>query len=259
MEKQQAPKMRIVFRNCDGGLVSDRLVTQNLELSTGATEQHDGPITLEATFRDQSDAEGLINYIKQLTGKLPLSQKRTYTPTNNRNPMNDSYYMKFLTELSRVKNQELLIDELRKMGYFFYTMDHLRDLGVPIILKENHEKYQFMVRRIKEAKDPANDKLDTNLIFGIKILGKHFDKVQIYYRKPESQSVDITYQSTMKLTWPENTKMNFKKVVASWKFPNYMSFDERRKWRQEHAKLERNPALKPTKFYLRHKPDVQAI
>ena len=258
------PKMRITKRNLETHMIeADRLVDQASALNDGAEEMEGYYVTLEVTIFDKVSAELAVNYIKQITGDLPSFLRKAPIKTTQKENgglfMNDSY-QKFIKELSSTKDQEALINNLRDLGYHFYSTDHLVELGFAIsFADEKHEKYQWMVKRLKEAKDPVNDKLDKNLIIGIKIAGKHFEKVHFYYRNPQSAELFLKLHSTAKIAWPEQHHINFKKMKVTLRFPQYMTYDDRRRWRTEHEKLKRNPNYKPSKLYLKYKAEVEEI
>lgn len=252
------PKMRIIGRDENGSIVNDRLVDQAIELSQGCKEKFNGPVTLEVTLGHKDTLPALIEYLRQLNGAIPLSEKTTtYIPKSKTVIMAHDAYQQFIRELGEFKDQEKLIEYLRSFGFNFYTNQHLEDLGIKINLKEKHDRYQFMVKRVKATKDPLTEKLDTHVVVGIKVIGNHFDKVHVYYRNPEMEQEDtLVYHSLIRMPWPENHTINFKKAKIGWKFPKHMGMEDRKKWRKEQAMLERYPERKASKFYDRWKPDV---
>lgn len=256
--------MRITKRDSQTHIIqSDRLVDQMTELNNGGEEAENYYVTLEITIFDQSSAQLAKTYIDQITGDLPSFFRNS--PTNNKGqkiagPLMHDNYMELISEISKLKNQEVLIEKLRGMGYFFYATDHLIELGLPIQIERDLDtKYQWLVKRTKEAKDPQNDKIDSNFIVGVKIVGKKFEKVLVYYRNPQSPDLFLKRQPPIKMSWPEEPQINYKKIKVTLKFPSVMTHDDRKKWRNENEKVKRNPNYVPTKFYERWKPDIEEL
>lgn len=254
------PKMRITMRNPQGLLISDRLVDQRLELNTGARETHSGGIlTLEFSVVTREDAEMVKAYLQQLMGELPTAEKKKYsTSTVKEKVMGLDQYKTFITEATK-KTQDLVMEHLRTFGFKFYTLDHLQDLGIELNLRDKHDAYQFMVKELKAAKNPLNDKLDTNLVFAIKLIGEHRDRIHIYMKDPIDGPKPLEYVRTLNIPWPEGHNINFKKLKIGWKFPKWMTHGERKKWRVENDKLMKNPELKPSKFHARWAPDITKL
>lgn len=252
------PKMRIIGRNLEGIITSDRLVDQALELNSGCKDNFEGPVTLEITLGHKDTLPALIEYLRQLNGQIPLSEKATtYIPKSKIVIMAHEAYEAFIRDLTQIKDQVKLIEYLRPLGFNFYTDQHLEDLGIKINLKEKHNRYQFMLKRVKETKDPLTEKLDEHLAIAIKVVGNHVDKIHFYYKNPENPSQEaLEHIKLIKMPWPDNHTINFKKAKIGYKFPKHMHMDDRQKWRREHAILERYPDKKPSKFYTRWQPDV---
>lgn len=164
-------------------------------------------------------------------------------------------YMAFLIELKISKNQEVLMETLRTMGYHFYTLEHLNELGVKLKPKPQHLKRQWMAKRVFNFQG-KEEKLDPDLVFGIRLLGDAVDTVKIYYN---AHNKGLEFYTSWNIPWPNNHKVNFKKPKIKWKFPKPMSHDERKKWRKEHFILLKDPTKIPTDFYKQWKPDIQAL
>lgn len=253
------PKLRIKLLSPELVPISDRLVDQTLELTTGPKETHQGAFCLETTLVDKNDIKNLITYLNKLTGNLPISQtqKKKYEKATNelQGMVTAEPYVELLeTAKSKSKNQVDFIEFLRGYDFRFITFQHVEELAgdkFPIELNPKHEKYQFMVRMLKKAKDPKNDRYDPQLILGIKLTDPHVPQIKVYlYGK---------FKESFSLDWPNDHKVNFKKTEAMWKFPPYMTLDERKNWRTEHFKLERLPDLKATKFYNRWAPHITML
>ena len=249
---------------------SDRLVENNLEFLNGPKEKWDGPIGISIVLENKQEAEGLITYLQQLALDLPISEKAKKTTERKiqstslleQEPLQELLNHAFLKN----KNQEDLIQYLRNLNFVFITQDHLKDIndkqGTPWELKRitkpkvkgfktPHENWQFMVRQLKLAKDPKNDKYDTQLALGIKLVGNRFPKVHIYlYGK---------YSETKELHWANAKEINFKVKQKFYKFNEAMTYEDRAKWRLEDRKMQAEPGLEPSKFYLRWKDYVTIL
>lgn len=248
---QQDSKMRIKLYNADG-LYSDRLTEQLTELRIGPKFKHEGPITIEVNLSDKEEAEKVIQYIKLLTGFLPIENKSKKVKLSqgtieldNSEPLEDLMN----AALQSSEYQESLIIFLRKQGFQFIDSSVITEL-VPELkskleLKPLHEGYQFMVRMVKEAKDPRKDKWDYRLLFGIKIVGDKTSKVVVY--------LFGKFNTKKLIPWKKANKVNFKKVDRVMVFPDHMDYDDRKKWRVEHVRIinsiMQGKPLTPTKFY----------
>lgn len=258
-------KMRIkIFDKDTGGLLSDRLVEQSTELNTGPQYSLPGPYTLEFNLTNQEDVTGMIEYINKLRGELPIAPKtakKSSTAKKLNEMLNDKEPLLDLikTVEAKAKTQEQLIAILREYNFMFVSQDIVQDIATPeqITLREKDVQagYQYMVRRIKEAKDPAKDRFDWRLTFGIKIIGEQMQLVQVYLWGKRDHYI--------KLGW-EKKNINFKKVEQFSSFPEPMTYDERKRWRLEHRKWDKateggkNPEkFETSKFYNRWKPYIK--
>lgn len=239
----------------DGEMISDRLVTQTTEFYTGPKETHDGPMRIEFTIDEKKDAEQAIEYLQQLMGKLPI---KTISKPRGRSPIKDEYQgedkfevFKKTQEDPKVKNQDDLINVLREMSFIFMTSDYLKHF-IPedyTIKKAHLEKYQWLIRRIREAKTPINDKFDPQILLGVDIMSKERSNKMVLYAYG-------TFKESIRLPIPEKKPLTFGKTNLM-KFPMYMNEEERLKWGTEHRALLNDPNKKPSKFYLRWFKDVR--
>lgn len=245
-----ANKMRIQLIK-DGIPVSDRLVDQKLEFYNGPKEKHDGPIRIEFVFESSADTEGAIDYIKKLTGLVPIEQKagKPGRPSESAVEFTSESRQILLQEAIKAgDDQDKFITFLRTRDFVFITGEHLSKL-VPegYKIKERHLKdYEWLLRRTKMAKDPRADKFDVSFLLGIKILSDRSNKVLIY--------MNGEFTENLKLEVPKKA-FNFKQTNLI-KFPHYMTYEEREKWGIEHRQLMSNPSKKPSKFYQRWEKDV---
>ena len=238
------PKMRVSLLDENLVKVSDRLVSMDTELVNGPIEKHKGPITLEFTLRDQSAVSALGIYLDKLIGDLPLPEKKVYKASKKVSTLLDEEPLKeFIKDIKiKIKNIDSLITYLRDKGFVFVTGQFLEDFGIPFNKHKADTEKQFMVRRLKEAKDPKNDKYDPQLIFSLRFMGIKKGGVRIYLYGEQHERLE--------LEWLEKSDFNFKKVKLT-KFPPYMIKEEREKYRFEERKYKANPELERSKFWNR--------
>lgn len=235
--------------------VSDRLVSFSTEMAAGPKETHDGPFRLDVTLLSDEDTEQLMAYLKQLKGKMPIVDKQPKI-TKTTNLEKDSMSKIIDTALDK-KTIDDMVTYLRDMNFAFFTHEHLKTItdknGWAFDLKDpKHEKYQFMARVLRLAKDPKNDKIDPTIFFGIKLLGKRVDKIQVY--------VSGKHSSMVKMKWSDSSNINFKVKEKFYKFPEPMSYEERSKWRAEDRKVHTsNGEYEGTPFYQKWAPFVKRL
>jgi len=164
-------------------------------------------------------------------------------------------YIAFLSELKISKNQEVLMETLRTRGYHLYTLEHINELGVKLKPLKQHRKRQWMGKRVFNF-NSSEEKLDPDLVFGIRFLGDAIDTVKIYYNKNGN---GLEFYKSWTIPWPNNHKVNFKKPKIKWKFPKTIDHHERKKWRKEHFELIKNPDKIPSEFYTTWKPEIQFL
>lgn len=248
-----APKMRIMLLDENLVTQSDRLIDQSFELKNGPKEKHEGPVRVELTLTSKGETEEAIAWLSRLSGKLPLIEKTV--GKRGRKPglpkLLDKEPIKELMHeaLAKGTDQTKLVAFLREKGFVFLTAQRIKDFKIPIEFKSPlHEKYQFLVRQTKKAKDIKNDKFDPQLAFGIRLIGGPSDKVLIYLYGKHLKTVDIKA--------PKKIDANIK-PQRFLVFPHYMTEDERIRFSQENAKLKSMPDLAKSKFYLRWEPHVK--
>lgn len=252
-------KMRIKLYDEKESLLSDRLVEQKTEFSVGPKQEHKGPLSIEANLRVQSDIDSLITYLKKLKGDLPIGEvklKPAAKAKNIQNMLSEKEPLKDLlnTMLAKCKTQEKVFEFLKEYQFTFLTSDILEHVDKELFeLNPKHAKYQFLVRLVKEAKDPKNDKFDFRLAIGMKILGKKRDRILIYQWGK--------YKKRVEIPWANKEDINFKKVVKLLIFPDWLSYEERKRWRAEHRKFEnniqKNPEYRGTDWYHKWKPYIK--
>jgi len=240
-------KLRLQLYDKEMNQISDRLIGQNLELISGPKEIHKGPLKIEVCLFTQEDIEKFILYLKKLTGNIPLTEKIKKIK-NLKIEINEDRE-KIISELIKTTfTQDDLINALRTRGFKFLTPDYIEDLELSFKIKEGDEKFQFMMRPLKEAKNPQNNKFDPSLAFGFKLIGDKISKFNVYlFGGKEIKAYEKK--------WKKDSNFTFKSTDMI-KFPQYMIAEERIKWRKEHFDLLRDPKKTPSKNYLRWKDDV---
>lgn len=250
----------------------DRLIESAVEFRQGPKEVLEGPIRIDMLLSDSDEVEGLITYLQKLQGKLPLSEKKTRSSIKPTQPLaQDSIKQLLYQVFDKNKDQESLIENLRQLNFVFVTTDHLKDIAQknewPLNFKSKqkvdkdgnklkgrvilHQDYQWMLRILKVAKTPANDKYDPQVFFGIKLIGDKYPKVLIYELGE--------YKETKELHWKDAAEVQFKVKEKFYKFPEPMSYEERAKWRAEDRKVLFGDNYEGSAFYHKWKQYVTIL
>jgi len=245
-------KVRIMLFDEEGRLVKDKLLDQDTEFYKGPGVKHTGPFRMEFTLEDQNDVEKVIKYISQLVGTLPLPEKKSKT-LSKAGPIVPEFREKLADILTRYQgNQDEFIRALREEhGFVFLTWDHIQTIehADTIDMQSNHgAKYEWMVKRLKLAKNPKADKYDLMLLIGIKLMNERHERVVIYLNGEHYKNVNIPV--------PEKPRETIKKTDLM-KFPAAMIEEERDKFRFELRALQMNPEKEITKFFKRWRPFVE--
>lgn len=240
-------KIRVQLFDEESRLISDKLYKQGSELISGPKFTHKGPMRIEITMDNQEDIERAITYIKKLSGMLPLEAKKEKKKVGKIESDSDDYIESMMDMITECKDQDELISNLRNQGFVFVTRDLLHNMER--FEKVNWEeedwrtdKYQYMVRLIKESKNPMLDKFDPTLIVGIKIYKKRSDEVKFYKFGELTNNLDIPVPGKAKESFTTQ-KLHI--------FPEFMSEKEKERFRREYRDMERDPDKEPTPFYLR--------
>lgn len=235
------------------GMKSERLVQQAPEFTIGPKEKHTGVFRIQFTLETKNEIEGAIDYLKKLALDAPLKETgvRGRTPLSKTNNTLDNSFEILLEDAKKAANgnQDKFIDYLRGLDFVFLSSDNLK-LKIPKTykVKQKHlDKYQWLIKRSRKAKDPRNDRYDPQLFIGISIFGGRDRKMVVYLYNKLSKSLFIDVPSKKAIDY---TKTNLIK------YPHYMNEEERLKWGIEHRILLNNPEKKPSKFYLRWVKDV---
>ena len=245
-------KIRVQLFDEESRLISDKLYKQGSELISGPKFTHNGPMRIEITMDNQEDIERAITYIKKLSGMLPLEAKKEKKKVGKIESDSDDYIESMMDMITECKDQDELISNLRNQGFVFVTRDLLHNMER--FEKVNWEeedwrtdKYQYMVRLIKESKNPMLDKFDPTLIVGIKIYKKR-SEVKFYKFGELTNNLDIPVPGKAKESFTTQ-KLHI--------FPEFMSEKEKERFRREYRDMERDPEKEPTPFYLRWHKWVQ--
>jgi hypothetical protein len=244
-------KMRIKSLDSNLIVLKDRLVDQDTEFYNGPSEKHKGPISMEITLRDQTDINSFKSYLDKFLGDLPIPEKikKSKTPEVDIEPI-----VQVIKEVKEFKIQDEVIKYLRERGFKFVTAQFIldREIGTEIPCAKGTEqsahedKFQYMIRLLKEGKDPKADKYDPQLVIALDFIGKPgVFKIYTYGK----------FSEKITLPWAKKSSINFKKI-AHLRFPHFMVQDERDRYSLEIRKMKLNPELKPTKFFERWKPAV---
>jgi len=245
-------KLRIQLFDEEGRLMDDRQVSQAPELTKGPIASHEGLFRIEFTLDCKDDVEKIKTYLDQLMGSLPLGSKKERKKSLKLpgDPQQREDLLKEIIENS--EDQDVLIQALRLQGFRFMMYDFLETFDFPaLVIKDRHkEKYQWMLLCTREAKNPAADKYDPMLVFGIQLLPDHDERIIVY--------LNGEFYKSYKVPIPEKPKEVFKKTSMT-KFPHYMIEKEREKFRFELRVLEANPEREPSTFFIRWRPYVENI
>lgn len=241
-------RIRVQLFDEESRLISDKLYKQGSEFTTGPKFTHNGPMRIEVTMDNQEDVEKAITYLKKLSGLLPLEAKEKKTKKVGKIDSDSEGYVESMMDIiTGCKDQDELILNLRAQGFVFVTRDLLHNMER--FEKVNWEeedwrtdKYQYMVRLIKESKNPMLDKFDPTLIVGIKIYKKRSDEVKFYKFGELTNNLDIPVPGKAKESFTTQ-KLHI--------FPEFMSEKEKERFRKEYREMERDLEKEPSPFYLR--------
>lgn len=244
-------KIRIQKFDEEGRLIDDKVVTQDPEFYTGPKMKHNGPLRIEFSLLNKDDVEKCKFYLDQLVGDLPLSAKKGKKKKVSKFEGKDPEHRKELLEsvLTHAKDQDEFIQAMKEQEFKFLTWDFLKTFNYPIDIKKMHREYQFLIRCIKEAKNPMSDKYDPMLIIGINMLERQ-PKMIIY--------LDGSFLKSVELPIPKKNALTFKKTEMM-KFPHYMVDEEKDKFRYEIRQYQNNPDKKLSKFFKRWLPYVENV
>lgn len=152
-------------------------------------------------------------------------------------------FHKILNQVENKKCIEEAIQYLREFGFKFYMpiyfFDHFPKTEIP----EPYNEWQFLIRK-------SGKKLDTRLFFIIKLYGTKRDRIIVYR---DGKLID-----KIRMQWKDKADINFRKIVKRWKFPDELTYDERRKWRAEQKRVLAG-RIKGSDWYWKYEPFVTEI
>lgn len=243
-------KIRVQAFDLDGVQLNDRLVEQDIELNTGPKEPHKGPLKIEVNLFEKNDVESFITYLRKLTGDLPIEapgKEKVKKP--GKVLLAPEQREDIIKDVLTLGSQDEIIEYLRGQGFEFLTFDYINSLGLDTGITPDHQdKYQWMMKLVKKAKNPLNNKYDPMLCLGFKLIGKKISTFIIYL-----------YQKKYKIgksDWVDKQKVSFKNTEMI-KFPAYMIQEEKDKFRVELYQLRSNPDRSPSKFFNRWANDIE--
>ena len=235
-------KMRIQLFDPEFNMLSDRLLAQDTEMYKGPGEVHNGPLKVEFCLFDQEDVDGCLEYLQKIKGDLPIETRVKKVKVQTESGT-DADRQRISTLIVAAETQEEAIRILRQEGFIFLTAQDIEDYQVCTLDKKEH-KYEWMIRLLKEAKDPANNKYDPTKMYGFKIIGEKLDTFAV---KAFGESGEQTKP------WKSQKEFNFKKVNLT-KFHPAMIEEERLRFSKELAKLRKDPEAEASKFFKRWAP-----
>lgn len=257
--KAHLKKMRLQLFDTNMGQLEDRLVAQDTEIRKGPNNPHKGPLKIEVCLFEEEDINNVLNYIKLLAGFLPLESKLPKAKKLKDTDYSEdesSWRDALLKEVLQMETQDDIIKALREQGFVFVTTDHIADMGLfdwstidtNTTANIDEDQFQWMIKLIKEAKSPVNNKYDPMLLVGFKLLGDKIDWMTTILH----DQVEIHEK-----TWKSKNKVTFKKTDMC-KFPTYMVLEEREKFRIELYKARKDTAEHTfSKFFKRWYKDVE--
>lgn len=248
-------KLNIEYFSPEGVFIDERSVEQAIEFTNGPKFTHKGPFRIKFSLWDKEDVDKAILYLQQLSGQVEVTKKE---PKVSLKKLGDdpTYREELIKQVKSAKNQAEAISLLRKEGFVFMLYDRIQHMfptldpkspSIAEVIKDMHRnKYQWMLKANKIAKNPENDKLDPTLVFGFEILPT-----------PQKNCVVYLYNELerFKLEIKEYKQLPFQAVEFT-KFPEYMTEEERERFRKEQRILDQNPETPKTKFFLRWEPYV---
>lgn len=155
----------------------------------------------------------------------------------------NTFYTKIISNLNRFATQDKVIEYLRQFQFVFVEMN---------VFFEQNPKFKFMPKDTKNSlmmRELKPGKWDSRMIVTFKLWGKRSPRMGIYLNKK--------YVTRINKHWKDEQDINFKKLTIRLKFPDAMpDYEERKKWRYEDKKVQKDPNYKPSAFYKQWKDQV---
>lgn len=151
----------------------------------------------------------------------------------------EKYLKVFIDCIKKAKgDQKKLIKILDKIGMMIVTEEFIYEFHPEIDILEHHRHYQFF----GYPDEAADIGVDVELLIGVKYRGAHSDKVILYLHR--------TFLAEYEVPWPDpHKRINFKARRVHRKFPEKMNYEERRVWRGEYEKIQKNPKYLGSRFF----------
>lgn len=148
----------------------------------------------------------------------------------------DTFYSKIISNLDRFATQDKMIEYLRQFEFHFIEMDVFLQDFPKFKFKVKDRTNSIMLRQLKPGV------WDARMLVTFQLWGRRTNRVGIYLQHQFVRRIE-------KL-WKNDQDINFKKLTITLKFPEAMrDYDERKKWRAEYKKVQRNPLYQPSEFY----------
>lgn len=145
--------------------------------------------------------------------------------------------------LRKAKNQRKFADFLREHDFEFFHHYTLKELGIQLTVKPEHDNLEICILTIDGNPDPF-------LFYVFHMMGKRSSSIYVY--------LNGNYFETLHIPLAHDNH-NWRKPVHGYKFPAYMTYDERKLWRYEHVKIQKGKVDKPSSFYKEHEPHVEIL
>ena len=233
MEKAIVKKMRIQLFDEEFNQLSDKLIAQDTEMYHGPAEVHKGPIKVEFCLFEREDVDQCLLYLQKISGGIPIETKVRKIKKSETTGTEDSRD-EFLKTIKGIETQDQLINFLRDEEFIFLSSEQAEDYELFEVPGEFQE-YQWMLKLVREAKDPKNNKYDLTVKVGIKIIGEKSSKVVLYHFN-EGELIETPWKNP-------NKSANYKKLGMA-KFPPYMVAEERMKFSKELSEYRRDKEKK---------------
>lgn len=230
-------KLRIQLFDDEFNMLSDRLVTQYTEMNRGPEKPHKGPLKIEVCLFTKEDVDLVKAYLAMLQGEIPILSDKSKRGRKKIPKSTEGFRDHMAKEMESYSTLAETITVLRNNGFVFSSLELLKDMGYPIQVSKIYKKYRFMVRLMRAAKNPVNDKYDPSFLVGIrggKVIGLSGE--------------DVLFQKEFK---EDANKMIKIPAKAKVRFPSYLNQDERNKFRAEMQLLKEDDTKNPTGFYKR--------
>lgn len=155
---------------------------------------------------------------------------------------NNTYYTKIIQQLPRFATMEKILEFLRQFNFAFVEMDTFEELHKDYPFHAKDRKASIMLRELKPGV------WDIRMLVCIKLWGKRSSRVAIY--------LNGEYNSRLEKHWKDKEDFNFKKLDIKLKFPDGLTYEERKKWRYEDKKVQAKPNYQPSAWYNEWKDQV---